>query len=214
MDKSNICTGKRATQKLFEQLVKFAHDNSILLCNDNPYSFILNEEHLSLLAVDGAMEVALELNSMSKSHNMAGWRVGMVAGASHYISNIVKIKSNMDSGMFKPLQIAAVEALNCDSDWYESVNDVYRKRRVVAEKIMSLLNCEFDSEQTGLFLWGRVPAIYKNGEELTEKILQKAHVFITPGFIFGNQGDNYIRISLCSNEELLNNTLIRLKKII
>jgi aspartate/methionine/tyrosine aminotransferase len=207
-------TGKRATQKLFEQLVKFAHDNTILLCNDNPYSFILNEEHLSLLAIDGAMEVALELNSMSKSHNMAGWRVGMVAGASHYISNIVKIKSNMDSGMFKPLQIAAVEALNCDSDWYESVNEIYRKRRVVAEKIMSLLNCEFDSEQTGLFLWGRVPAIYKNGEELTEKILQKAHVFITPGFIFGNQGDNYIRISLCSNEELLNNTLFRLKKII
>ena len=207
-------TGKRATRKLFEDLVKFGHKHNILLCNDNPYSFILNKEHLSLLSVDGAKEVALELNSMSKSHNMAGWRIGMVAGHRDFISNIIKIKSNMDSGMFKPLQLAAVEALNCSDDWYESVNEVYSKRRVLAEKIMNILNCKFDSDQTGLFLWGRIPSIYKNGEELTELILNKAHVFITPGFIFGDQGDNYIRISLCANEELLNKTIGRLGKIV
>jgi len=204
-------TGKRATYKLFEELVQFAHRHNILLCNDNPYSFILNKEHLSLLSVDGAKEIALELNSLSKSHNMAGWRVGMVCGHKDYISNVIKIKSNMDSGMFKPLQLAAAEALNCNDDWYESVNRVYGKRRVLAEKIMKLLNCEFDKQQTGLFLWGKIPTAYKNGEELTELILHKAHVFITPGFIFGDMGDNYIRISLCAKEELLITTLERLE---
>ncbi|MFA6334070.1 MAG: aminotransferase class I/II-fold pyridoxal phosphate-dependent enzyme [Bacteroidales bacterium] len=210
----NMPTGKRATLKLFDDLVKFAHKHNILLCNDNPYSFILNKEYLSLLSVDGAKEVALELNSLSKSHNMSGWRIGMVAGHCDYISSIIKIKSNMDSGMFKPLQLAAVEALSCDDDWYESMNEVYQKRRKVAEKILDTLNCEYDPNQTGLFLWGRVPPSYKNGEELSDLVLNKASVFITPGFIFGDQGENYVRISLCANEDLLNKTINRLNKIV
>ncbi len=206
-------TGQKANKKLFEELVAFAHKHSILLCNDNPYSFILNKEHLSLLSVDGAKEVALELNSLSKSHNMSGWRIGMVAGHKEYISSIIKVKSNMDSGMFKPLQMAASHALSCGNDWYESVNETYQRRRVLAEEIMSQLKCTYDKNQSGLFLWGRIPAEYKNGEELTELILSKAHVFITPGFIFGSQGDKYIRISLCAKEELLNDTIERIKRI-
>lgn len=209
----NMPTGKRATFKLFEELVKFGHKHNILLCNDNPYSFILNKEHLSLLSVDGAMDIALELNSMSKSHNMAGWRVGMVAGHREYISNIIKIKSNMDSGMFKPLQLAAVEALNCSDNWYVTMNETYKRRRVLAEKIMILLNCEFEADQAGLFLWGKVPSTYKNAEELTELILHKSHIFITPGLIFGDQGNDYIRISLCANEELLKKTINRLNEL-
>jgi len=207
-------TGQKANKKLFEELVAFAHKHNILLCNDNPYSFILNNEHLSLLSVDGAKEVALELNSMSKSHNMPGWRIGMVAGHKDYISSIIKVKSNMDSGMFKPLQLAAAEALNCGDEWYESVNETYKRRRVKAEEIMNLLKCTYDKKQSGLFLWGKVPEGYKNAEELTELILHQAHVFITPGFIFGSQGDKYVRISLCAKEELLNNTLERINKIL
>ncbi|OFY39304.1 MAG: aminotransferase [Bacteroidetes bacterium GWF2_40_14] len=207
-------TGQKANKKLFEELVAFAHKHNILLCNDNPYSFILNKEHLSLLSVDGAKEVALELNSMSKSHNMPGWRIGMVAGHKDYISSIIKVKSNMDSGMFKPLQLAAVEALNSGDEWYESVNETYKRRRVKAEEIMTLLKCTYDKKQSGLFLWGKVPEEYKNGEELTEMILHNAHVFITPGFIFGSQGDKYVRISLCAREELLNNTIERIKQIL
>ncbi len=209
----NMPTGKKATTKLFEDLVKFAHKHSILLCNDNPYSFILNRDYLSILSVDGAKDVALEMNSLSKSHNMSGWRIGMIAGDKDYISSIVKIKSNMDSGMFKPLQLAAAEALRCNQDWYESVNEIYGRRRIIAEEILKTIGCEYDPDQTGLFLWGKVPSIFKNGEELSDMILNKASVFITPGFIFGDQGDNYVRISLCANEDLLNKTINRLKDI-
>jgi hypothetical protein len=206
-------TGAKGSKKLFEELVTFAHKHSILLCNDNPYSFILNNEHLSILSVDGAKEVALELNSMSKSHNMAGWRIGMVAGHKEYISGIVKVKSNMGSGMFQPMQSAAIEALNSPVEWYESINKIYSKRRQLIEQIMNTLLCTFDANQTGLFLWGKIPAKYSNGEQLTEELLHKAHIFITPGMAFGDQGDEYVRISLCANEHMLNKAIERLSAI-
>ena len=204
-------TGTKASAELFRQLVAFSGDHGILLCNDNPYSFILNEEYLSLLAAGGAMETALELNSLSKSHNMAGWRIGMVAGHRDYIKNILKVKSNMDSGMFLPLQLAAVEALNNPPSWYDTVNKVYKERRKTAESIMGLLRCRFSKEQTGLFVWGRIPDEIENCEAFVEEILNKAHVFITPGFIFGSQGDRYIRISLCADNDRLNEAKRRIE---
>lgn len=207
-------TGTKGSKKLFEDLVAFAHKHCILLCNDNPYSFILNNEHLSLLSVDGAKEVALELNSMSKSHNMAGWRIGMVAGHAEYIKSIVKVKSNMDSGMFQPLQLAAVEALNSSDEWYTDNNKIYLTRRKLVEEIMHKLNCTFNTSQSGLFVWGKIPAKYTSGEELTEEILHKAHVFITPGMVFGDKGNEYIRISLCANEQMLIKALERLPNIV
>ncbi len=206
-------TGTKGSRQLFEDLVAFAHRHSILLCNDNPYSFILNTDHLSLLSVDGAKEVALELNSMSKSHNMAGWRIGMVAGHMDYISSIVKVKSNMDSGMFQPMQLAAVEALKSTDSWHDSNNKTYAERRKLVEAIMHKLECTFDATQTGLFVWGKIPGKYSNGEELSEEILHKSHVFITPGFIFGDQGNKYIRISLCANEQVLQKAIVRLSVI-
>ncbi len=206
-------TGARGNKQLFENLVAFAHKHNILLCNDNPYSFILNTYHLSLLSIDGAKEVALELNSMSKSHNMAGWRIGMVAGHAEYIKSIVKVKSNMDSGMFQPMQLAAVEALNSPEQWYASVNEIYSKRRKLVEQIMQKLNCTFDANQTGLFVWGKIPGNYNNGEQLTEELLHKAHVFITPGMVFGEQGNGYVRISLCANEQMLAKTIERLTEM-
>jgi len=206
-------TGTPASAGLFGNLVAFARKHRILLCNDNPYSFILNTDTRSILETEGSRDVALELNSLSKSQNMAGWRIGMLAGRADYIKTVLRVKSNMDSGMFRPLQAAAVKALEAGPEWYASVNDVYMKRRQYAEKIMDLLGCEFDSRQTGLFLWGRIPESSANVEELTEKVLQEAHVFITPGFIFGSNGDRYIRISLCSSEDLLRNALERIKKL-
>ena len=206
-------TGTKASAELFRQLVAFSGDHGILLCNDNPYSFILNEEYLSLLAAGGAMETALELNSLSKSHNMAGWRIGMVAGHRDYIKNILKVKSNMDSGMFLPLQLAAVEALNNPPSWYDTVNKVYKERRKTAESIMGLLRCRFSKEQTGLFVWGRIPDEIENCEAFVEEILNKAHVFITPGFIFGSQGDRYIRISLCADNDRLNQAKRRIETL-
>jgi len=196
-------TGTKGSPALFRQLVSFSRDHNILLCNDNPYSFILNNEYLSLLSIDGAKETTLELNSLSKSHNMAGWRIGMVAGNSDYIKNILKVKSNMDSGMFLPLQLAAAEALSNPESWYEQVNKVYKERRKTAESIMELLRCKFSSEQTGLFVWGRLPYDTDSCEEFVEEILNKTHVFITPGFIFGSMGERYIRISLCADNERL-----------
>jgi LL-diaminopimelate aminotransferase len=203
-------TGASGSKEMFETLVAFAHKYNILLCNDNPYSFILNQDQLSILSVDGAKEVALELNSMSKSHNMAGWRIGMVAGHQEHISNIVKVKSNMDSGMFQPIQLAAVEALKSPDSWYESNNKIYSQRRRLVELIMKNLNCTFDATQTGLFVWGKIPSGYSSGEELTEEILQKAHVFITPGMVFGGEGNEYIRISLCANEQILSRATERI----
>lgn len=196
-------TGARANLSLFERLVEFARRNSILLCHDNPYSFILNSEHLSLFSVPGARDVALELNSLSKSHNMAGWRIGMVAGSSVFISDVLKVKSNMDSGMFQPLQAAAAEALSAPDSWYAQLNEVYRRRRLKAAEIMNSLSCTFDPVQSGLFLWGKIPSEYTDAVALTEELLHKHHVFVTPGSVFGDNGKRYIRISLCATEEVL-----------
>lgn len=196
-------TGVKGSMKLFEKLVAFCKKHNILLCNDNPYSFILNKEYYSLLAVDGAKEIALELNSLSKSHNMAGWRIGMVAGQSEYIKNILKVKSNMDSGMFLAMQMAAVEALNNPESWYNTVNSVYIRRKKIVEEIMELLKCTYDKSQAGLFVWGRIPEDIPDCEPYVENILMKTLVFITPGFIFGKNGERYIRISLCATEEKL-----------
>ena len=205
-------SGTIGSMLLFEKLVAFSLKHRILLCNDNPYSFILNKKYISLLAVDGAKETALELNSLSKSQNMAGWRIGMVAGHSEYIKNILKVKSNMDSGMFLPMQMAAIEALNNPESWYETVNSVYIRRRKIVEEIMEILNCKYDKTQVGLFVWGRIPDTIDNCETYIEDILNKTHVFITPGFIFGENGKRYIRISLCANEKRLMEAKERLKK--
>lgn len=205
----NMPTGQKASKEAFKQLVAFAKRHSILLCNDNPYSFILHDQHLSLLSIEGAKEIALELNSVSKSHNMPGWRIGMVAGHKEYIKAIIKVKSNMDSGMFKPVQMAAAKALSCGDEWYEQINKEYRKRRVIAEAIMEQLGCSFDSEQKGMFLWGEIPAKFKNAEELANVVLYNSYVFITPGFIFGSRGERYVRLSLCANEEVLREAFSR-----
>jgi LL-diaminopimelate aminotransferase len=205
-------SGTKGSAELFAKLVAFAKRNRILLCNDNPYSFILNTDTQSILAVEGSKDVALELNSLSKSHNMAGWRIGMVAGNSEYIKAILRVKSNMDSGMFQPLQAAAVEALSAPQSWYTELNALYLKRRKIAEQIMQLLGCSYDKKQSGLFLWGKIPSEYETGEELTEQLLQDTHVFITPGFIFGRNGRRFIRISLCSKEEVLLESLERINQ--
>jgi len=208
----NMPTGTKGSILLFERLIAFSQKYRILLCNDNPYSFILNKEYHSLLAVDGAKETALELNSLSKSQNMAGWRIGMVAGHSGYIKNVLKVKSNMDSGMFLPMQMAAVEALNNPDSWYDTVNSVYIRRRKIVEEIMDVLNCKYDKTQVGLFVWGRIPEEIIKCEMYIEDILNKTHVFITPGFIFGENGERYIRISLCANEKRLMEAKERLKQ--
>lgn len=210
----NMPTGAKGSIDLFEKLVAFASKHKILLCNDNPYSFILNNKYISLLAVDGAKEIALELNSLSKSHNMAGWRIGMVAGHSDYIKTILKVKSNMDSGMFLAMQKAAIEALKNPESWNGLINSVYSTRRKIVEEIMELLKCRFDKLQVGLFVWGRIPEEIPDCESYIEEILMKCLVFITPGFIFGKNGERYIRISLCATEEKLNDAKNRIKNFL
>jgi aspartate/methionine/tyrosine aminotransferase len=207
----NMPTGVKGSVELFEKLVSFSRKHKILLVNDNPYSFILNNDYLSLLQVEGSKETCLELNSLSKSHNMAGWRIGMVAGNSDYIKTILKVKSNMDSGMFLGMQMAAVDALKNETSWFNSVNSVYIKRKKIVEEIMELLNCRYDKSQVGLFVWGRIPEEIINCEVFIEEILNTSHVFITPGFIFGENGKRYIRISLCANEKRLEEAKERLK---
>ncbi len=205
-------TGTKATKELYEKLVSFALRHNILLVNDNPYNFIQNSDYHSILEVEGAMETALELNSLSKSHNMAGWRIGMVAGHPEYINNILKVKSNMDSGMFLAMQVAAAEALKNPDSWYDSVNEVYTRRRKIVEEIMDLLGCTYNTDQAGLFVWGRIPDETGNAGDFIEDILQKSNVFITPGFIFGEKGRRYIRISLCASEGRLEEAKNRLKE--
>ena len=199
----NMPTGVKASVDIFEKLVAFSRKHGILLVNDNPYSFILNKEYISILSVEGAKDTALELNSLSKSHNMAGWRIGMVAGQSDYIKTVLKVKSNMDSGMFLAMQMAAIEALNNPDSWYDSVNSVYIRRRKIVEQIMDLLKCNYDKSQIGLFVWGKIPENIPDCESYVDKILMKSLVFITPGFIFGKNGERFIRISLCATEEKL-----------
>jgi aspartate/methionine/tyrosine aminotransferase len=199
----NMPTGAKASRKFFEKLISFCLKHNILLINDNPYSFILNKDYLSILEADGARDIAIELNSLSKSHNMAGWRIGMAAGNRDFIETILKVKSNMDSGMFRALQVAAVEALKNPPSWYDEVNLVYKQRRKTVEEIMDILKCRFDKNQTGLFVWGRIPEEISDCESFVDEILNKAHVFITPGFIFGKNGARYVRISLCADEAIL-----------
>ena len=207
----NMPTGADASDELFEKLVSFGITHGIVVCNDNPYSFILNDNPRSILHVPGAKDCCIELNSMSKAHNMPGWRMAMLASNASFVQWIVKVKSNVDSGQFRPMQTAVVEALKADKEWYDSINAVYRSRRDLAGQIMEALGCTYDKRQVGLFLWGRIPDSVKNSEELTDRILYGANVFITPGFIFGNAGDRYVRISLCSKNDLLAEALGRIR---
>lgn len=204
-------TGAQASRNDFEKLVAFAVKHQILLVNDNPYSFILNDNPLSLLSVDGAHEVALELNSLSKSHNMAGWRIGMIAGGDQYLSEILKFKSNMDSGMFLPVQLAAVKALNLSQDWYDNLNQIYRERQLKVFQIMDLLGCNYDRQQGGMFVWAKVPESAKSGFDLSTELLSEAHVFVTPGGIFGSNGNDYIRISLCNKIPVFEQVINRIR---
>lgn len=209
----NMPTGGKATRDLYQRIVDFAKRHNIVVVNDNPYSFILNkDEHLSILQIPGAKECCIEFNSMSKSHNMPGWRVGMLATNATFVSWILKIKSNIDSGTFRPMQLAAAKAYANSDEWHQHANiETYAKRRVIAEEIMKELGCSFDSTQQGMFLWGRIPEKYSDVEELTERILHKARVFITPGFIFGSNGNRYIRISLCAKEDKMKEALKRIQ---
>jgi aspartate/methionine/tyrosine aminotransferase len=207
----NMPTGRKASLEIFRNLVAFARRHSILLINDNPYSFILNDSPLSIFSAEGSKEIALELNSLSKSHNMAGWRIGMVGGNPAFINAIMKVKSNMDSGMFQPLQAAAAEALEAPEEWYRQLNEVYLRRRAIAGEIMDALSCTFARDQAGLFLWGRIPEHYTDAAEMTDALLYNRHVFIAPGLIFGSNGKMYIRISLCAPEDVLKAALDRVK---
>lgn len=196
-------TGTPASMELFQRAVDFARRHGIVLAHDNPYSFILNDKPLSLLSVPGAKDVAIEMNSLSKSHNMAGWRIGMLASNPTFVGWIRRIKSNIDSGQFRPMMLAAVEALNQSDEWYENLNAEYKLRREKAEEVMAALNCTFDPGQRGLFLWGRIPDSATSSEAVADAVLEKARVFITPGFIFGDNGDRYVRISLCATVDTL-----------
>ena len=207
----NMPTGGNARRETYERLVDFAKKHHIVVVNDNPYSFILNEEHLSILQVEGAKDCCIEFNSMSKSHNMPGWRVGLCATNAQFISWILKVKSNVDSGTFRGLQLAAATAYDNSDEWHQEANIyTYRRRRHYAEQIMETLHCSYDPHQVGLFLWGKIPDQYDDVEQLTEKVLHDARVFITPGFIFGSNGKRYIRISLCAKEEKLQEALTRI----
>ena len=221
----NMPTGASASEELYDRLVDFGRRHSIMICNDNPYSFILNDKPLSILAREGAMDCCLELNSLSKAHNMAGWRIGMVAAEAEVISQILKVKSQMDSGMFKPLQMAAVQALAQGPEWFGALNDEYRQRRKLAGDIFDLIGAEYDHDSSGMFLWGKITSCSllnggqketgkTGGEIVSDAILQGCGVFITPGFIFGKNGDNYIRISLCAKPQVLRQACDRINKLL
>ncbi len=215
----NMPTGAKATPELYQRLVDFGLKHKILIVNDNPYSFILCGKPISILAAKGAEKCCLELNSLSKSHNMSGWRIGMVGGDPEMIREILKVKSQMDSGMFKPLQLAGIEALNQSPEWFEELNSEYVRRRVAAGRIFDTLGAVYDHDTAGVFLWGRVPARDAGnggtaGEVISERVLRQAGVFITPGFIFGKNGDNYIRVSLCAKPEVLDRANKEIEKVI
>ena len=234
----NMPTGAAASEELYAKLVDFGRRHGILICNDNPYSFILNDNPLSILAQPGAKECCLELNSLSKAHNMAGWRIGMVAADAEVIAQILKVKSQMDSGMFKPLQLAAVQALAQGPEWFEELNAEYRRRRVLAGEIFDLLGAEYDHDSAGMFLWGRIKTSVASsargwenansghqadqsaeqrvsiGQQVSDRLLYEAGVFITPGFIFGKNGENYIRISLCAKPEVLKRAAEKIRNVI
>ena len=210
----NMPTGGNARRETFERLVAFAKEHDILVVNDNPYSLILNEHPMSIMQVPGAKDCCIEFNSMSKSHNMPGWRVAMIVGNKNFISWMFKIQSNIENGTFRGIQLAAAEAFNTNTpEWHRENNiENYRRRRVIAEDIMKALGCTFDPKQVGMFLWGKIPDRYADVEDLTEAVLHKASVFITPGFIFGNNGKRYIRISLCAKDDKMKEALERIIK--
>ena len=205
-------TGQNADMELFEEIVAFAKKHQILIVHDNPYSFILNDKPLSLLSVEGAKEVVIELNSLSKSHNMAGWRVGMLCAAKQRVDEVLRFKSNMDSGMFLPLQLAAAKALSLNKSWYDSVNKIYSERRNKVFELLDVLQCSYSKRQVGLFVWAKIPSSCKDGYELSDEVLQHARVFITPGGIFGEAGNEYIRISLCGTIERFEESINRIKE--
>lgn len=205
-------TGAVTNTGFAKKLIAFAKQHNILICHDNPYSFILNDKPESLLQVEGAKDVVLELNSLSKSSNMAGWRVGMLVGKAAWINEVLRFKSNMDSGMFQPVQMAAVKALELEQDWYNELNAIYRARRKKVFELLELLDCTFDTKQVGMFVWAKIPATAKDGYAITDEILQKAHVFITPGGIFGSNGNGYIRVSLCKDEAVFTEAINRIKE--
>lgn len=206
-------TGAAATMETFRKAVEFGKKHNIVIVNDNPYSFILNDHPLSILQVPGAKDIAIEMNSLSKSHNMPGWRVGMAASNPTFLSWILKVKSNIDSGQFKPLMLAAAKALEAGQEWYDSVNSLYGARRKVAEQIMKALGCSFDPSQRGLFLWGKIQDPDISSELLADRLLKEVNVFLTPGFIFGSNGNRYIRISLCATEQRMKEALDRIEKM-
>lgn len=204
-------TGAKATKKFFERLIVFAKKHQILIINDNPYSFILNDEPLSILSVDGAKEVALELNSLSKSFNMAGWRTGMVMGKAEHIQHVLKVKSNMDSGMFYGIQKGAIKALASSKDWFVDLNKIYAKRRKLVWELATKLHCVYDEETSGMFVWAKMPEANElTSEEFIDKLLYEKNVFITPGSIFGTQGEGYVRFSLCVSEEKIKEVINRI----
>ena len=209
----NMPTGGNATPELYERIVDFGRRHGILICNDNPYSFILNEHPLSILAVPGAKEICIELNSMTKAHNMPGWRMAMLASNAQFVQWVLKVNSNIESGQFKPMQYAAAKALQADKSWYDGMNRVYRSRRDLAGQIMEALGCTYDEQQVGMFLWGRIPDSAESAEAIANKVLYEARVFLTPGFIFGSRGERYIRISLCCKNEALQEALNRVKSL-
>jgi LL-diaminopimelate aminotransferase len=204
-------TGQLPSKQLFEKLVAFGRKHNILIIHDNPYSFILNDMPMSLLSIEGAKDCVIELNSLSKSHNMAGWRVGMLCGAKERIEEVLRFKSNMDSGMFLPLQLAAAKALSLGKEWQDEVNAVYKKRREKVFELLTLLGCKFSKAQAGMFVWASIPKEYKSGYELSDDVLYNKNVFITPGGIFGSAGEKYVRVSLCSTEEKLEEAINRIK---
>ena len=212
----NMPTGGNARRETLERLVDFARRHDILVVNDNPYSLILNDHPMSLMQVPGAKDCCVEFNSMSKSHNMPGWRVAMMVSNPEYISWMFKIQSNIENGTFRGIQLAAAEAFNTNTpDWHRENNiENYHRRRVIAEDIMRALGCTFDPTQVGMFLWGKIPDRYDNVEDLTEAVLHKARVFITPGFIFGNNGKRYIRISLCAKDDKMQEALRRIRQMV
>ncbi len=207
----NMPTGAKASEELFRKLVAFGKKHGIIICHDNPYSLILNDNPMSILSVPGAKEICIELNSLSKSHNMSGWRMGMLSSNIRFVSWVLKSKSNIDSGQFKPMQLATVAALSNPDEWHDVMNSIYRERRAWAEKIMELLGCTYDKRQVGMFVWGKLDASAPNSESFTDDLLYHAHVFITPGSVFGSNGERFIRISLCASVDKIKEAYRRIE---
>ena len=205
-------TGQLPDEKILKEVIEFAKQEKVLIVHDNPYSFILNENPSSLFEFDAEKEVVIELNSLSKSHNMAGWRVGMLVASAEHINSILRFKSNMDSGMFLPVQLAAAKALELDEDWFKGVNEIYLERKKLACKLLDLLQCKYAVDQVGMFVWAAIPSQYESGYQLSDEVLQDARVFITPGGIFGDAGDKFVRLSLCSKKEVLEEAIDRIEQ--